>query len=172
MLDSQSVYVFDTNVLIDLYIGGLLEVTLGLPARMVAPDVIIAELEEPSGETLIGYGLQSVTLSGDQVQEIVALRSQYPRPSANDMAALVLARSLGAALLTGDLALRRAAEQEGVPMHGTLWVLDELLESEVIPPAQAVPALEEMLAQGRRLPRDECEARLRRWRGMINGSDV
>ena len=82
----------------------------------------------------------------------------------NDLFALVLARALKAMLLSGDQHLRRIAAQQGVVVHGTLWVLDEMVRLKVVAPSQAVQALEQMLAQGSRLPQAEYQARLRRWR--------
>jgi predicted nucleic acid-binding protein len=84
--------------------------------------------------------------------------------STNALFALVLARTLKATLLTGDRHLARVAALEGVPVHGTLWVLDEMVRLEVIAPPQAAQALERMLARGSRLPRAECQRRLQQWR--------
>ena len=164
MKGSPPLCVVDANVLIDLHIGGLLGEVFLLPLRLVAPDVVIAELQEPNGEKLIEDGLQSETLSGDQVLEVVSLRARHRHVSANDLFALVLARALKATLVTGDRHLRQVAAQEGVEVHGTLWVLDEMVRLEVITPSQAAQALERMLAQERRLPRAEYKRRLRQWR--------
>ncbi len=70
---------------------------------------------------------------------------------------------MGTSLLTGDRHLREAATQEGVAVHGTLWLLDELVRLGTIVPLQAA-ALEHMLAHGRRLPQDECQKRIERWK--------
>lgn len=155
--------VIDANIVIDLRNGGLLPELFRLPFQVVAPDVTIAELREPDGESLTEYGLKSRELSDDQVQEVVALAIRYRRVSASDLSALVLARALRATLLTGDKPLRQVAEQEGVAVHGTLWVLTELVRLEVITPSQAARALRRMLAQGSRLPWEECQRLLRQW---------
>jgi hypothetical protein len=42
--------------------------------------------------------------------------------------ALLLAKINSCALITGDDALRKAAKEEGVPVHGLLWILDRLVE--------------------------------------------
>ena len=164
MMDSPPLCVVDANILIDLHTGGLLWEFFRLPFRLVAPDVIIAELHDPNGEMLTEHGLQSETLSGAQVQEVASLVARHRRVSANDLFALVLARTLKAMLLTGDRRLRQIAAQQGVVVHGTLWVLDEMVQLEVIAPPQAAQALEQMLAQGSRLPQAECQRRLRQWR--------
>jgi predicted nucleic acid-binding protein len=166
MRDSPPLYVVDTNILIDLHVGGLLREVFRLPCQLMAPDVIIAELQEPDGRQLIEYGLQSGELSGAQVQEVAWLVARHRRVSTNDLFALVLARAQRATLLTGDQHLSQVAEREGVAAHGTLWVLDEMVHLKVIAPFQAAQALEQMLSRGRRLPPAECHRRLRRWRAQ------
>lgn len=164
MRGSRSLCVVDANILIDLHVGGLLRQVFLLPLRLVAPDVVIVELQEPDGERLMEYGLQSATLAGVQVLEVVSLRARHRQVSANDLFALVLARALKATLLTGDRHLRQVAAQEGIDVHGTLWVLDEMVRLRVITPPRAAEALEQMLARGSRLPWAECQRRLQEWR--------
>ncbi|HEY77354.1 MAG TPA: DUF3368 domain-containing protein [Thermoflexia bacterium] len=163
-MDSPSLCVVDANILIDLHVGGVLREAFSLSIRLVAPDVVIGELEVPDGERLLEYGLESQMLSGEQVQEVVRLRARYRAVSANDLSALVLARALQAPLLTGDRHLREAARQEGVAVHGTLWLLDEMVRCGVIVPPRAAEALERMLNRGSRLPWAECQRRTRRWK--------
>jgi len=66
-------------------------------------------------------------------------------------------------LLTGDHRLRLLAQEFVVPVHGTLWALDELVRAEVLSPAQACRAMEAMLGRGARLPAVECQKRRSRW---------
>ena len=164
MPESPPTYAVDANILIDLHVGGLLRLLFRLPYRFVTPDMVAAELEEPDGEMVVGLGLGQETLSGEQVLENVGLRGIYRGVSAKDVAALLLARDRGITLLTGDRHLRRAAEQEGVPIHGTLWVMDEMLRLGVIKESAAAASLEKMLRRGSRLPIEECRRRLKRWK--------
>lgn len=162
-MDSPPLYVVDANVLIDLHIGELLEEFFRLPFQLLAPDVIITELQDPDGKKLLEYGLQSRELSGEQVMEVASLAATHRRVSANDLFALVLAGTLKAPLLTGDRYLARVAGRAGVVVHGTLWILDQLVRLEVIAPARAGAGLRRMLARGTRLPQVECQRRLKRW---------
>jgi len=66
MKDSPSLRIVDANILIDLHGGGLLREFFRLPFRLVAPDVIIAELQDPDGEMLVEHGLESAELAGDK----------------------------------------------------------------------------------------------------------
>ncbi|RME45291.1 MAG: PIN domain-containing protein [Caldilineae bacterium] len=158
-----SLYIIDANILIDLYQGGILPAAFHLSVKLAAPDMVIVELKEPDGQLLTGYGLQSVTLSGPRLQEVIELRTRYRGVSANDLSALVLARALQTTLLTGDRHLRQAANQEGVTVHGTLWLLDEMIRQKIVTPFRAAQALRQMLKRGRRLPQEECSIRLEKW---------
>lgn len=125
--------------------------------------MIIAELEAPDGESLIRYGLESVELSGEQVSAVIALRADNRRVSVNDLFALVLARHQGVTLLTGDRRLRQLAERQQITVHGTLWILDEMVRLNTASPQLAGTGLTSMLASGSRLPATECLRRLHLW---------
>ncbi len=160
---SRSPCITDTNVWIDLDIAGLADLIFRLPLNLQAPDVIVAELERPDGETLAERGLKVRELTGSQVLEVARLASRYLRPSRSDLFALVLARSQGATLLTGDRHLRSAAESEGVKVHGTLWLIDEMVQADLLEPREAAARLLRMVQAGRRLPADEVERRMEIW---------
>lgn len=163
MADYLSTYVVDTSILIDMHIGKTIPQLFTLPYIFVAPDVIIAELHEPDSASLLKLGLQQKDLTGEQVKEVIRLRKQYRKPSVNDLFALVLARILAAPLLTNDGSLRKAAIQEKIPVHGTLWILDEMVERKIISHHEAAAALKRMCKQGSSLPQDECDKRLAQW---------
>ena len=82
--------------------------------------MIVAELLEPDGDTLVEHGLESMELAGEQVLEVASLLARYRSVSTNDLFALVLSQTHEATLLTGDRHLSKVADQEGVMVHGTL----------------------------------------------------
>lgn len=125
--DYRRIHVTDTNIWIDLYAGGIIHEAFQLPLRFIAPNVVIAELRVPDGQALVSLGLQQEELAGDGVHLVIQLASRYPAPSRVDLFTLALAKARGAVLLTGDRHLRKAAEQEKLSVHGTLWILDELV---------------------------------------------
>jgi rRNA-processing protein FCF1 len=134
---SRSRLIVDTNVLIDLHSGGIVEQFFALPYEFVSPDVIIEESEEPDGKELERQGLIRAELSSD---------GALP-------------------LLTGDRRLRNLADKHRVPVHGTLWVLDEMVKHNVLTKGQAAHALQLMLDKNSRLPPSECTHRFRLWEG-------
>jgi predicted nucleic acid-binding protein len=161
---SRSICVTDTNLWIDLDTAGLLDPIFRLPLEWHAPDVIVAELERPEGAALVRRGLVVRELAGAQVAHVIGLARRHLRPSRADLFALALAYAERALLVTGDRHLRQAAEQEGLPVHGTLWVLDTMVAQTVLSPREAASALIRMRDARRRLPNEEVDRRLRRWR--------
>jgi hypothetical protein len=132
----------------------------------MVPDVVIQELilDTPSGKSLVAHGVTVMPLPGDLILEVYNLRAVYRRPSVPDLSALVPARSRGLVLLTGDSRLREAAENEGLVVHGTLWLVERMVAYSVVDGAGAADALERMLANGRRLPAGETRRRIESWR--------
>jgi predicted nucleic acid-binding protein len=112
----------------------------------------------------LGLGLQSTDFSGAEVMRVIELSRNHPEVSINDLFAMLLAEIQGTMLLTGDKNLRRIAEHEHhLQVHGTLWVLDQLIKRKLISPSEASSALRKMIQSGSRLPKPECEHRLRQW---------
>jgi hypothetical protein len=118
----------------------------------------------PDGQELKGRGLVEMGLSGISVQEVLHLRATYRSPSITDLFALALAKTEGRPLLTGNRHLRLAAEGEGHEVHGTLWLLDEMVSRGVVDMKRAAQALERMVARGRRLSAADVQLRLILWR--------
>ncbi len=157
--------VTDASVWIDLHDGGLVAQMFGMDFELIAPDVVIAEIEEPSGSELVARGLASKELSAVQIVEAQQLRSQNTSLSMPDAFACVLARASGTILLTGDRRLRAVAEHLGIRVHGTLWLVHRMVRARVLSPQWAVKALELMRAAGSRFPQDAYQRLLRRLSG-------
>lgn len=157
--------VLDTTICIDLFHGHLLKKTTELPYEFLLADVIVEELINPPGEVFIHSGFSISQIGEEAIGEIFRLRAHYPKPSTNDLFALLLAKINSCPLVTGDDALRKAANEEGVPVNGLLWFLDRLAQHKILTAKEAAGALKEILAQGSWLPKKECEARLKKWSG-------
>lgn len=158
----------NTNVWIDFYIIGGLE----LPFRLdhifyMSSDAIGDEVLSPADLSvkLVGLGLVGLEVSEDEYYLAYSFVVKYPKLSRYDGIALAISKLRGFILLSGDRALRSAAECEGVEVRGTLWVYDELVRFDKI-------TLEERLfyltllqdnnggCRGVRLPSSEIRKRL------------
>jgi hypothetical protein len=60
--------------------------------------------------------------------------------------------------------LEKLPKNEGVSVHGLLWILDRLIDHKILTPIEAADALEKILSEGSWLPKNELEARLKRWK--------
>lgn len=150
----------DANILIDIEIGGLVAPMFSLDFRFAVPDVLFVEELEGQHDYLLDMGLESKELDEEMVARVAELAQQYPRPGRNDLFALVLAASEECPLLTGDKDLKAAAEQESVVVHGTLWLVAEMVKTGKISVQIARNGYQRMRVHGRRLPWDLAEQML------------
>jgi predicted nucleic acid-binding protein len=159
------VLVSDTSIIIDLDRGELLDVAFTLDDQFVVPDLLFArELEGDLGARLQGLGLIVEPLTAGEVTQATVLRRSDQRLSLPDTFAFALAHARAWALLTGDRALRAAAEAKGIEVHGTLWVLDRLEQTAKCDPAALHAGLTKTAAHPRcRLPHNEVDQRLKRY---------
>jgi predicted nucleic acid-binding protein len=157
--------VADATLWIDLAAAGLTAAAFRLPVTWLTPDVIIdRELRDPPGSRLEALGLERIEFTSSQVARAVALKSRYTNLSLEDAFALLAARHARTTLVTGDAVLRKAACREGVDCHGTLWLLEWLVDDGILAPAAAVAALQGMVDAGSRFPDRDCARLIKRWR--------
>ena len=150
----------DANILIDIEIGGLVAPMFSLDYQFAVPDILFYEELEEQHAHLIDMGLQPKDLDEAMVARVSELVTQYPRPGRNDLFALVLAAKEECPLLTGDKDLKAAAETENVEVRGTLWLVNEMVQTGKITVHVARGAYQRMRAHGRRLPWDMAEQML------------
>ncbi|WP_288353658.1 type II toxin-antitoxin system VapC family toxin [uncultured Marinobacter sp.] len=158
------ILVSDTNIWIDLHHSNLLEKVFQLPHQFVTTDFVWRELRIPPGHHLKELGLAVEALSGNETMELFDLRQALNNSSLADVSCYFVARERGWTLLTNDGALRKSGQRASLDVRGVLWILDELEQHQVLPPNSLFTALSTMREAGARLPEDECQNRLARWR--------
>ena len=99
---------------------------------------------------------------------LIQYQAQYVGISAADAAVLHLAVEHKALLLSGDGKLCQSAEAEAVSCHGTIWVLDQMVNSKILKGSVAVEKLKGLMLltgkQRRFLPTSEAEKYIAKWR--------
>jgi rRNA-processing protein FCF1 len=158
------IYISDTNIWIDFRNAGLLEQMFRLPFNLCCTDFVLRELQDFPREELVARGLLVESLDECGVSRLFQLKIEHNNSSLADVSCYLLAQQSGRPLLTGDGRLRRQATRDGLQVYGALWLLDRMVESELIIPTQAADALESMVLRGARLPPAECHARIATWR--------
>ena len=132
--------------------GGLLEAMFQLPFDFATPDILFFEELEEEHAHLPDLGLALKEVSSESMIYAMQLTGIYTQASRNDCFALALAKQEQCPLLTGDLALRKAAEKEAAIVKGTIWLVTQLVVHQKITTDQAQEAYNQMKANGRRLP--------------------
>lgn len=153
--------VSDANIFIDLEEGELLEEFFLLPFEFITPDILFYEELEENRPYLLEKGLKLGALDGEDMNSVMEYVANYSGPSRMDCMALVLAKKEECPLLSGDRALVAAAKAEGVLVNGSIWIIEQLIEHELLDCPQAYDALDKMRANGRRLPWDLAKKRIK-----------
>ena len=155
--------VSDANVPIDIEHGSLTAPMFSLKIVFTVPDVLFEKELKNRHSHLLDFGLRIKSLSEDAVDKAIEFAGKYRQPSRIDLFALSLALHEKCPLLTGDKNLRKAADQEGVQVHGTIWLVGEMLREKIIHPTVAHIAFQKMKNAGSRLPWDEVDKLLGKW---------
>lgn len=155
--------VTDVNVLIDMDAGGLLKAMFKLDYSFAVPDILFEEELKAQHPELPHLGLKVLELNEEAVKYAEQLAIEYEQTgvSRNDLITLALASQEACPLLTGDSRLRQVCDVEKVDVHGTLWLVGQMIEQKVIGLAAARRAYRTMREAGRRLPWDEVERQIR-----------
>lgn len=158
----MQVLISDANVIIDMEDCGLTDVMFNLPYQFLVPDILYYDELEDDHPELLSLGLKMLELSPQTLQKSIALNTCYNGPSRNDCLALAAAMQEACALLTGDKALRKAARIENIEVKGTIWLMEELLNYQLITTKKAVKAFDQMKEAGSRLPWDLVDEMLKK----------
>lgn len=162
---TQQVYISDTNIWIDFRNAGLLDALFDLPFQLCSTDFVLDELQDFDPGALIANGLIVHGLDEAATARLFELMNAHNNSSLADVSCYLLAQDTGFPLLTGDGRLRKQATQDGIPVFGALWLLDQLVTHGVVGRLAAGDGLKAMLSGGARLPHSECQSRLRAWLG-------
>jgi len=147
--------VVDTSVWISLHKAGILPEALLLINKgwvFLVTDAIERELQEPTYEALAAQGVRYYPLSEEANSRVQALTQTELALSEADASAVVAAQAVSALILTDDRPLREKAQELRIQVHGTLWLLEQLVKAQLIDDAALCLALERMMAAGRRFP--------------------
>ena len=156
----------DTNVWIDFSAIQRIPLPFRLSYTYIMHrDAIEVEIQTPEGigEELIRCGLVPVDISIEEFLLADEYGQRYKRLTIFDRIALSIAKKRGYILLTGDRMLRRAAEEESVPVLGTLGILDQLFEQHLIDAEEyryCLTKLQQLNGAKVRLPDAEIQKRL------------
>ena len=170
----MKIAVKDANVLIDLESMGLLDLWFQLGIETITSSFVVMELEEGDNSNALaciraGQVIEAVISPEEIEKTFEELRTECESSglSVTDISVMFLAIREDAILLSGDKQLRTLAKVRSVEVHGTLWIMDRLVEAGILAKRVAAQRLETLLLRTgrkqRHLPKGECHARISRW---------
>lgn len=163
------ILIHDASVLIDLISVDLLDLALTLPYGMETTDLVKREILRAGQEAVLdrvvaAHKLDVIRSSNDEIAAIAELHALIPALSLADCSVLFHAAAKGAVVLSGDALLRRTAKERSLTVHGTLWIMSELVTNKLVAGGDAALILERLMEINRRLPLSECRKLLTLWR--------
>lgn len=163
------IVITDACFLIDLIDIDLFEEFLGLGYQIHITSSVFAELEgdeyvKPVSKCIKQKKMFLYNLTAaDQTALGKLMKKHSSMLSEPDCSCLYLAREINATILTCEKLLTIAAKNLSLDVHGSLWILDRLLEASMITKRIASSKLKDLMSINPRLPVKECQKRLKRW---------
>jgi hypothetical protein len=171
----MKIAVKDANVFIDLESMGLLDLWFQLGIETLTSSFVVMELEDGGHENALaciraGQAVES-EISGEEMAGAFAdFQDAFGATglSETDLSVIYLAIRENAMVLSGDRLLRTTANAHHLEVHGTLWMMDQMVGEALLNPTVAADRLEALIRrtgrEQRYLPKAECELRINRWR--------
>jgi hypothetical protein len=166
----MKVAITDVSVLFDLFNVGVLPEFFGLDIEIYTTDFIFNEIlqsdEKNEFELFVGYGQLKIIAVEEDEQEIISnMVLTYSNRSIADKTALYKALQMNCIILTCDDKLKKEAIKQKLEVHGSIWIIDQLVENDKINTIRAIEVIESLKAKNAWLPVDELDRRLNKYKG-------
>lgn len=167
----NKIVVSDTNIFIDLISVGLQEKLFLLPIEIHTTDMVIFEIkrEGQSGIMidLINKGYLSVkTYTSEEMLQFLQARHRKYNLSLADYSVLTYSKENSYILLTGDGNLRKVALSEGVEVHGSIYIINMMVEYNIISTLEGAEVLDTLKNINQRLPKVQLDILINKWRNI------
>ena len=148
------ILISDANVLIDLGLVNGLTIFTQL-AKVEVLDVIFDECTAPSQlqNQIISAGIQKIEVTHDWLRSLIAYHQGSL--SFQDALCLYYAKNFNRVLITNDKPLRTLSQQQGIKIHGTLWIIHQAYEQKLLSSNELCAWISTLIQQGSRMPPQE-----------------
>lgn len=166
----ERIVISDANIIFDLLSVSLLEAFFALPCEKCTTDLVISEITRPEQQKIVQKFVKSkklgvVSFDIEDFSQVISLHENCTNnASVADCSVWYYAKKVDGRLLTGDGKLRSAAQKDGVKVSGVLYLFDNFVEYNILSPQEAADNLEALMTYNMRLPKGECESRIKAWR--------
>jgi predicted nucleic acid-binding protein len=138
----------DACIFIDLHSLEIISLFFGLNIEVHTSYDVINELYPYQKEILLEFEIAGklVIHNITENDRRIIYTQTYPKSlSDNDKTVIHLAVKLDAILLSSDKAVRRFAKSISIEYHGMLWILDQMVENDLLPNVTACEKLKKLI---------------------------
>ncbi len=158
----MKVVITDVNVFFDIISVNALPEFFALDYEInttdfVVREILLSEQREQIESFIRARKLIVINLDQDEIEEVKTFETKRFFRGITDKSVLWKAIQLNCPLLTGDKKLRSEAMDQGIEVHGSLWVIKILVERELITNQQGIDFLTQLGRYNERLPNNEIE---------------
>jgi predicted nucleic acid-binding protein len=155
----------DTNVLFDVVKIGALPEFFSLDYEICTTIFVIEEIKTSPQRKLLETFIRAKKLTvfeftGEEIDEIENSSTVTDLKRFTDKSIIWKSLQFNCTMLTGDKKMRVIAEKMGLEVHGSIWVIDELINKDLISGQRTILLLEKLMVTNRWLPRNEIEKRI------------
>jgi len=156
----------DTNIFFDIISIGALPEFFSLDFEICTTVFVIDEIKRSDQRDAIEVFIRAkeinvIEFTAEEIGEIYELQTSKNFKGITDKSVLWKSLQLDCPILTGDRKLRIEAEEQGVEVHGTIWVIMRLVDNELIDKKQGVQLLESLKTVNSSLPFEEIDNLIR-----------
>jgi len=158
----MKIIITDTNVFFDLIEINALPEFFSLPYEICTTDFVVNEVLHSHQKEQIEIFIRArkltiFKLTDNEVDEVKTFKTTRFFKGLTDKTVLWKAKQLNCSLLTGDGKLRKEAQAQGINVHGSIWVVENLVKNQVIEKSKAINFLEKLKEINNSLPVDEID---------------
>ena len=157
----------DASIIIDLIELELIEFLFKLDYLFITSDFIVNEISRIEQKSVLSEYINKqliiADIPGEAMPDLFKLSTDFRELSIPDCSVLFLAKVHSAIVLTNDKPLRKAAQVLNMEYHGTLWILEQLVDTLLIQNQTAIEKLNVLIQMNPRLPKAECERLFLKW---------
>lgn len=162
----MKVVITDVSVFFDLYHLQVLPEFFALDLEIHTTNFVYNEIIHSGQKTEFAVferskKLHIIKITVNEEDEIRAMQLHRSNRSFPDRTILWKALQLKYTLLTSDNKLRKEAIGQGLVVHGSIWVIRQLVENEIISKIRGIELYEKLKLVNTRLPHDEIDRQIR-----------
>lgn len=161
----MKIVITDTNILFDVIKIGALPEFFSLDYEICTTVFVMQEILPSPQKELVDTFIRAKKLivynfSAEEIEAVQNLNIERDLKRFTDKSVIWKSLQLNCPMLTGDQKMREVAEKMNIEVHGSIWIIDELVTKTLITPEKAILLLEQLLLTNSRLPKDEIEKRI------------